>query len=215
MSTSTFSAGMPRRGVKKYLHSTEEVEYRCRRHPVVISSVFSLWLVSVVVCLALEAIASWTPPALHVGGAGVLVLVLGTLFLGWRGLEWWKACYVFTNERVLLIEGLVSRVVIGIPFRLVIDTTYRRTLPGRLLDYGDVELNLSGRPSLRTLRTLPKPDRVYNLILSLLHGCNDVESAEVTTEGGDGEVRSRPDAQPSNVRCLCCSSRRCGHETVE
>jgi len=47
----------------------------------------------------------------------------------------------------------------------VLDTTYHRTLSGRLLRYGDLELNLSGQPGLRRLTSLPRPDTLYHLIL--------------------------------------------------
>jgi hypothetical protein len=66
------------------------------------------------------------------------------------------------------LAGVLSRRVTALPLRMVIDTSYHRTLMGRLLGYGDLQLNLSGQPSLRTLTTLPRPDEMYHSIVYLL-----------------------------------------------
>ena len=80
--------------------------------------------------------------------------------------------------------------------RLVIDTTYRRTIAGRILGYCNLELNLSGHPGLRSLTRVPNADRVYALILRLLSGHEDELLAEPEPERQTApgpEPRSQPE----------------------
>jgi len=155
-----------RTGVERYLGPNEHVVYATRRHSVVLDSVAAVWLGALVVGLA-AGLASQAHPGSHLDQMGAAVLLAVSLFFGWKSWRWWVARYVLTNQRVLFIEGILSRRVNGLPLESVLDTTYHRTLAGRLFGYGDLELNLSGQPGLRKLTSLPQPDLIYHLILSL------------------------------------------------
>jgi hypothetical protein len=152
--------------VGRYLGPGERVIYATRRHLVVLDSAVCVWLVTLALAVG-AAVSSGGHRGPHLGRLGAAALLAGALFLGGRAWQWWRACYVVTNERVLLIEGIFSRRVNGLPLRSVLDTVYRRTLAGRLRGYGDLELNLAGQPGLRKLTSLPRPDTIYHLILSL------------------------------------------------
>jgi hypothetical protein len=117
------------------------------------------------------------------------VVLAGTVVLVWRAWEWWITRYVFTNERVLLIEGILSRRVRGLPLKAVLDTTYHRTLGGRLRGYGDLELNLSGQPGLRKLTSLRQPETTYHLVLSLIRGVDPDRKEVVDLNEWHGHVR--------------------------
>jgi hypothetical protein len=155
-----------RTGVETYLGPGERVMYVTRRHSVVLGSAVAMWLGALMLGL-IAALTSRGHGGLLLSWAGGAVVLAGTLFLGCKTWQWRAARYVVTNDRVLLIEGILARRVVGLPLRGVLDTTYRRTLTGRVLGYGDLELNLSGRPGLRKLTSLPRPDTLYYLILSL------------------------------------------------
>jgi Bacterial PH domain len=152
--------------VAGYLSPSEHVLYATRRHPVVLNSAVAIWLATLGLGLAGEFASHTYRGAYLVQGVIALCLV-GTGFLGWNAWQWWMASYVLTNDRVLLFEGVFSRRVHGVPLRNVLDTTYHRSLTGRLLGYGHLELNLSGRPGLRTLTSVPNPDHLYRLVLVL------------------------------------------------
>jgi uncharacterized membrane protein YdbT with pleckstrin-like domain len=159
----------------RYLTPGERLIYASRRHTVVLANSFVVFVVSLV--LGVVAVAEshrWTGwPAAHLGQVGAGIVVLGSLFFAWRAGHWALTRYVITNERILLIEGLIARRITALPLRLVIDTTYRRTIAGRILGYCNLELNLSGHPGLRSLTRVPNADRVYALILRLLSGHED------------------------------------------
>ena len=153
-------------GVARYLSPGEHVIYATHRHLVVLNSAVAIWLATVALGLV-GGLASRTYRGFYLGQAGAAVSLAGTAFLGLRVWQWWVARYVLTNDRVLLLEGVLSRRVHGVPLGSVLDTTYHRTLTGRLLGYGDLDLNLSGRPGLRKLTSLPRPDYLYHLVMVL------------------------------------------------
>jgi hypothetical protein len=174
----------------RYLTPGERLIYASRRHTVVLTNSFAVFLGSLVLGVVVAA-QSHRWPAAHLGPVGTGIAVLGTLFLAWRAGHWALTRYVITNERILLVEGLIARRITALPLRLVIDTTYRRTIVGRILGYCNLELNLSGHPGLRSLTRVPNADRVYALILRLLSGHED----ELVTESG-AHVAPAPDGDP-------------------
>jgi hypothetical protein len=159
----------------RYLTPGERLIYASRRHTVMLANSFAVFVVSLVLgVVAVVESHRWTGwPAAHLGQVGAGIVVLGSLFFAWRAGHWALTRYVITNERILLIEGLIARRITALPLRLVIDTTYRRTIAGRILGYCNLELNLSGHPGLRSLTRVPNADRVYALILRLLSGHED------------------------------------------
>jgi hypothetical protein len=156
-------------GPVRYLNPEERLIYTCRRHKVVLSNSFAVFVAALALGLFLGA-ESLRWPTYHLGQIGVGVTVLGTLYFGRRAGHWALTRYVITTERILLIEGLVARRIDALPLRLVIDTTNRRTIWGRLLGYCNVELKLSGHPELAAMTRVPNADRVNALILRLLSG---------------------------------------------
>jgi hypothetical protein len=155
--------------IKGYFGPGERLLYACRRHAIVLEGPVVVLFVSV--ALYLVATHGQTDGVLR-AIAGV-VLAGATGFFVWKLLGWWMRRYVVTNDRILLIEGVLTRRVRGLWLKLVIDTTYHRSLGGRLFGYGDLELNLSGQPGLRKLETLPHPDVMYRWIVFLI-GDGDV-----------------------------------------
>lgn len=99
-------------------------------------------------------------------------VVMGvSLWTSVRVLTWWIAKYVITDQRVLLIEGLLAVRVSAIPLTKVTDTTFTRTFLGRIFGYGDLLLDAPGeQPGIATLTRIPRPTQLYRLITSLVVG---------------------------------------------
>jgi hypothetical protein len=179
-------------GPIRYLTPGERLIYTSRRHTVMLAGSFAVFVVALALGLFLGA-ESYRRPTYHLGQIGAGITLLGTLYLGWRAGQWSLTKYVITNQRILLIEGLVARRITALPLRLVIDTTYRRTIWGRLLGYCDLELNLSGHPGLRSLTKIPNADRVYSLILRLLSGSQEAPAAAEPEPRAGREILPEPD----------------------
>ena len=59
----------------------------------------------------------------------------------------------------------------AVPLSKVTHTDFRRSLPGRILGYGTLSLDSPGSYNgLRELTSIPKPDELYRLIMSLVSG---------------------------------------------
>src|SRR3981081_2577217 len=109
-------------GPIRYLTPGERLIYTSRRHTVVLGTPFALFVVALALGLLLGAEAyRW--PLYPLGQIGAGITLLGTLYFGWRAGQWSLTKYVITNQRILLIEGLVARRITALPLRLVIEPT--------------------------------------------------------------------------------------------
>lgn len=160
--------GKPR-GLDRYLAPQEDVILLCRRHPVVLARPILLWLVALVIGAAagfLTSPRSGETIIDQIAGWFVLAATVGTVLKVW---QWWASTYVVTDQRVMLIEGILARKISAIPLPKVTDTTYRRSAAGRIFGFGSLLLDSPGEtPGLATLTYLPRPDRIYRLITSLV-----------------------------------------------
>ena len=158
-------------GVERFLAPSEKVIHLCRRHPVALAKPFLAWLVTLFAAATFGFLVSpRTDGSIADSIAGWIVLIV-TGFSGVSAVSWWKASYVITDQRVLLIEGIVSVRVRAIPLEKVTDTTFSRSVWGRLFGYGDLLLDSPGeQPGLSTLTDMPHPEALYRLITSLVVG---------------------------------------------
>ena len=158
------------RGIDRYLARGERVVFVLRRHAVVLERAIGIWLAAIAAGVGLGLLATHEPHW-HLGVIGGWIVLVGAGFLTWKTEGWWIARYVITDERVMLIDGVVSRRVRAVPLSKITHTDYRRTLSGRLLGYGTISLDSAGtHDGLRELTSIPKPDEVYRLIMSLVSG---------------------------------------------
>src|SRR5882672_9143343 len=178
--------GSRRGDIEKYLARGEQVVVVLRRHTVVLERAIAIWLGTMAAGVGFGLLAT-QEPHWHLGVIGGWIVLAGACFLAWKAGGWWIARYVITDERVLLIEGLISRRVRAVPLSKVTHTDYRRTLSGRLLGYGTISLDSAGtHDGLRELTSIPKPDQVYRLIMSLVSGGatrSDVTDAALADTG--------------------------------
>lgn len=96
-------------------------------------------------------------------GEGRLVLTLLVLALAgaWAIATWirWTATsFTITDQRVILDSGVLSRSSRVIPIGRVQDVATRRSLMGRILGYGSVEIDAAGAQGAERLDHVPAPD---------------------------------------------------------
>jgi membrane protein YdbS with pleckstrin-like domain len=158
------------KGIERYLAHGERVVFVLRRHTVVLERPVSIWLLALAAGVG-AGLLSPHVPGWDLGAVGGWIVLAGAALLAWKAWGWWTARYVITDERVLLIEGVVARRVRAVPLSKVTHTDYRRTFFGRIFGYGTLTLDSPGGASgLRELTNIPKPDEVYRLIMSLVAG---------------------------------------------
>src|SRR2546423_8198965 len=96
------------RDIEKYLAHGEKVVFVIRRHAVVLERAVGIWLAAIAAGVGFGLLAPHEPHW-NLGVIGGWIVLVGAGFLAWKTGGWWIARYVITDERVLLIDGVVSR----------------------------------------------------------------------------------------------------------
>jgi hypothetical protein len=132
-------------------------------------------------------------------GVNVIDTILGLIALvflvrfAWAALQWWATRIIVTDRRILEISGVVSRRVASMPLPQVTDTTYHRSIGGRLLGYGDLVVESPGRhPGLSHIGYLPRPDDFYRIVMSLMNASSGDAPDEIEVSPGDEDTGEIP-----------------------
>jgi membrane protein YdbS with pleckstrin-like domain len=167
--------------VARYLLRTERQIFAVRRHGASLAwaagllglywlgGLLALWLFVGVELLRLTALS---------------FLGLSALWFVWVLIDWHYERFIVTNQRVLLVSGVLTRRVAIMPLIKVTDLTFEQTLPGRILHYGTFIIESAGQEqALSRVDYLPQPNLHYLQVSELLFGPKpkvDPEDVEVT-----------------------------------
>jgi uncharacterized membrane protein YdbT with pleckstrin-like domain len=108
---------------------------------------------------------------MYVIGAVALVLVLWLTV--WPFVVWRTTHYVFTNERVLLQEGVFARHRRDIPVNRVNDHTMNQSFIERLLGCGTLTIESAGERGQTVLNDIPHVERVQTTLYELTEADHD------------------------------------------
>ena len=98
-----------------------------------------------------------------------LVAIFFVLRLAWKLILWRHERIVVTDQRIFDVSGVLTRSVATVPLEKVTDMTYRRTLGGRMLGYGDLIFETAGQmQAMDRIEYLPRPDDFYRTVTSLV-----------------------------------------------
>jgi membrane protein YdbS with pleckstrin-like domain len=167
------------RGLNRYLVPGERVLEIVRRHPVALSRGAAHWLLGLGLAAAIGLLlAGRTPPPLAEASSSIVAILATAQGLGRLG-AWWMTRYVITDQRVLLLEGILAAKVSAVPLFRVTDTYFSRTVLGRMFNYGNVTLDSPGEPrATTTLTRLRRPVEVWCLVASLVNRANSGQSSQ-------------------------------------
>ena len=112
-----------------------------------------------------------------------LALVLAFWLALWPFLVWRTTHYLFTNERVLLQEGVFSRHRRDLPLARINDHSMSQRFLERLLGCGTLTIESAGERGQSVLRDVPRVDRVQTTLYELVEAQHDKHTL------GDGEMR--------------------------
>ncbi|RFS86904.1 PH domain-containing protein [Actinomadura spongiicola] len=142
--------------VNKYLLPHETQVITVRRHPAVLMVPVALVLGG----LILAGVLSNTVTAAITWVWWGWLALLG--WFVWRVAEWSVDYFVITNQRMLLTTGLITRKVAMMPLAKVTDMSFKRTIAGRMLGYGEFILESAGQDqALTNVDFLPYPEQLY------------------------------------------------------
>jgi membrane protein YdbS with pleckstrin-like domain len=153
----------------RYLASDEDLELEVRHHLAVLIGPALAAVAAIVGGAVLGFILSPDQNSDFVDTVLGLLAVFFFLRLGWKVWQWYEDRIYVTTHRVVEVSGVLTRRVASIPLIKVTDMTYRRSLPGRVLGYGELVLESAGqRQALERIAYIPGPDRFYRTVTSLL-----------------------------------------------
>ena len=149
---------------KSLLGDGETVQYQLRPHFRALLFPF-LWLALVVGLLVLGAMWAFDTflriPLLIAAG---VVFVLGTAV---PFLRWLTTQYVFTNRRIITRRGILSRTGRDMPLAKVNNVSFDQSVLGRILNYGDLEIESAGESGTLVIRDVPNVERIQRSIYDL------------------------------------------------
>jgi uncharacterized membrane protein YdbT with pleckstrin-like domain len=82
-------------------------------------------------------------------------------------IQWKAAQLTITDHRVIVELGVFNRSSKAIPLDRVQDVSTKQTLLGRMLDYGDVEIDAAGASGREQFDHVGEPERLQNQVFSL------------------------------------------------
>jgi membrane protein YdbS with pleckstrin-like domain len=107
------------------------------------------------------------------------------LWVAWKVADWWYDRFILTNKRVMVVSGIFARNVAMMPLSRVTDMKYVQTFSGRLLGYGNFELESAGQDqALRNIKNLPNPNELYLRIVEEMYEPEAVEARLGRASGG-------------------------------
>jgi uncharacterized membrane protein YdbT with pleckstrin-like domain len=156
-------------GTNRYLAPGEKVLWTTRRHPVLLLKPILVWMATLLMVGLISFVLTEGNPIPFVDQVNVWISLALTAYLVYKAMVWWKSYYVITDERVLLLTGFISVNVSAVRLARVAETSFSRSVFGRIFGYGDLKLDAAGEQlSLATLTYLPRAEQVYRLVTSLL-----------------------------------------------
>jgi uncharacterized membrane protein YdbT with pleckstrin-like domain len=114
------------------------------------------------------------PIALYIVGA--LGIVAFFWLAVWPYLVWRTTHYVFTNERVLLQTGVLSRNRRDIPVNRINDHSMSQSFIERLLGCGTLTIESAGERGQSVLTDIPKVERVQTSLYEIVEADRDAHS---------------------------------------
>jgi uncharacterized membrane protein YdbT with pleckstrin-like domain len=159
---------MARKNVR-YLAVDERMIMQVRKHPWVLARSFLEALAAMVAATLIGFVLS---PDSSTDVVDTIVGLVAVIFSGrfvYRLWEWWDNRVIVTAQRIIEVSGVITRRVASMPLSKVTDMTYRRTILGRLLGFGDLVLESAGqKQALESIDHLPAPDHFYRTVTALV-----------------------------------------------
>jgi len=172
--------------VDKYLLPKEDCVATVRRHPAVLIVPTAQAVGGLLAAFALTATILRDRGSLIWIVWGLWALLMVRLI--WEAVNWAVDYFVITSKRILLTSGVFTRSVAMMPLTKVTDMSFRRSLAGRMLGYGEFVVESAGQDqALRTIDHIPYPEELYQIVCGrIFHDVAADEEEELDLQTGQG-----------------------------
>src|SRR5436309_2085015 len=144
--------------IEAQLQPGEEILYRAHVTRLTLAPIAAVGVIALVVWSQFQSL----PGAL---AALAVAAVAGLVYL-WKDFVRRAYDYVLTNHRLIQEIGVLSRRSIDSRLDKINNVEYRQTLWGRLLNYGDVEIDTASDAGISVFRNISHPLQFRNTILA-------------------------------------------------
>src|SRR5258708_8120561 len=176
-------------GAARYLLPNEDCVAMVRRHPAVLLPASAYAVAGLLAAFILSATL--------LRGHTTLILIIWGLWgvlmvrLIWQAINWAVDYFGVTSERILLTSGVFTRSVAMMPLSKVTDMSFRRSLAGRLLGFGEFVVESPGQDqALRKIDHIPYPDQLYLVVAGIIFKDSSGQ------DDGTGSVVGVPEQYP-------------------
>lgn len=154
---------------ERYLAPGEDPILEVRHHGMVLAKPIFQTVAVIFVAALVGSYVSFDESGDPIDTVVGLLAIAFTIRLVWRILLWWHDRIVVTDQRIFEVSGVLTRKVATVPLEKVTDMTYRRTIAGRMLGYGDLLFETAGQmQAVDRIEHLPRPDNFYRTVTSLV-----------------------------------------------
>ena len=133
-----------------------------------ITPTFWTLVAAAMVVVGLIFLPSTTSGNVLLVGLGAVAVILFLWLALWPFVVWRSTHYVFTNERVLLREGVFNRQQRDIPLSRVNDVSSSQSLLDRMLGCGNLTVESAGERGQSVLTDIPKVVQVQKVAYELV-----------------------------------------------
>jgi membrane protein YdbS with pleckstrin-like domain len=176
------------RHVARYLFPTEKFRGEWKRHWIQLVNEFAI---AGAATILMGYVTGWLTkndqPGLRSVVLGIWAVIV--VWAAWKVADWWFDRFILTNKRVMVVSGIFTRNVAMMPLLRVTDMKYVQSPLGRILSYGNFELESAGQDqALRNIKNLPNPNELYLRIVEEMYEPEAVEArlGRASEEDSDG-----------------------------
>jgi len=158
-----------------------------RRHPAVLIASATQAVVGLLAAFILSATLLRSHPVL----IWIVWVLWGILMLRliWEVWNWAVDYFVITSKRILLTSGVFTRNVAMMPLSKVTDMSFRRSLAGRMLGFGEFVVESAGQDqALRSIDHVPYPEDLYVRICGWIFEADEPGREDKDGSESDAEV---------------------------
>jgi uncharacterized membrane protein YdbT with pleckstrin-like domain len=154
---------------ERYLAAGEDPVLEVHRHGMVLAKPIFQSIAAIFLAALVGSLVSLDDKSDFIDTVVGLIAIFFVLRLGWKIMLWRLERIVVTDQRIFEVSGVLTRSVATVPLEKVTDMTYRRTLGGRILGYGDLIFETAGQmQAMDRIELLPRPDDFYRTVTSLV-----------------------------------------------
>jgi membrane protein YdbS with pleckstrin-like domain len=144
--------------VNRYLLPHERQVITVHFHPAVLLGPVGVVVAGLVAAVVSSSISAFSSDALLIIWLAWGLLLLYAIV---KTLRWLGDYFVVTSQRLVVVEGFLTRDMISIPLVKVASMRFRRSFMGRVLGYGQFIIEADRTQPVWTVNYMPYPEQLF------------------------------------------------------